>query len=123
MNKLDYIIKQLQEGRKEFSESLDELDRKDAEKLAKAKSDFKNFTSKRSTRVDKVKINIDNVGYELGKLVAVIYQADTEDGKGTKYKHDFNKRNQPRLVVTNDGLQLVIVGGRYKVNSKKGIIG
>ena len=92
-------------------------------KLKKAAKNYKDFTGKDANRVDKVKINENNVAYELGKLVAVIYSADTEDGKGTQYIHRFTKKYQPRLAVANDGKQLLIVGGRFRVNSKRGIIG
>ena len=92
-------------------------------KIKKAAKSFKDFTGNNAQSIDKIKIKENNVAYELGKLVAVIYEADTADGKGSQYIHKFSKIRQPRLAVTNDGNQLLIVGGQFKVNSKRGIIG
>lgn len=47
----------------------------------------------------------------VGKLCAIIYEADGEEGK--PYLHDFKTTDRPDLFVSSDGQQAYIVAGRY----------
>lgn len=90
-------------------------------KIGRASRAVQAFTGKKENEIkfDKTNLPHDNVGYELGKLIGVIYQADTEDGVDSRYIHRFKKKNCPSLVVLDNG-SLAICGGKYHV-TKHGI--
>ena len=97
------------------------LDNDKREKVKRASRAFEKFTDNPVKKIDKVKKPNYDVAYELGKLVGVVYEADTIDGRATKYQHVFSKKSQPRLAVSHDGKQLIIIGGLYNVN-ERGIV-
>lgn len=48
----------------------------------------------------------------FGELDAVEYTT-VRDGAEERYRHKFRAADKPLIAVTPDGLQLVLVGGRY----------
>ena len=50
--------------------------------------------------------------FDMGTLDAVCYTT-VRDGRTEKYIHEFAKRDRPRLCVSPDGAQIIIVGGAY----------
>jgi hypothetical protein len=56
-------------------------------------------------------------GWEMGPVVGIAYQAK-RDGVTKEYFHEFSKAARPKLVSQDDGRQLYIDGGRYKVTER-----
>lgn len=84
-------------------------------RAAKAYTDF---TGHLPDSVQYAQLDDDPVaGYRLGRAEGVAYEA-TRDGKKERYFHEFSKRSRPDLVVKDDGSQLYITGGRYKVGPR-----
>ncbi len=68
-----------------------------------------------------VQINTDyEVGYVLGEMPELHYIAE-RDGEVFHFHHEFKAASRPLLVVSFDGKQLMIAGGRYDVTDR-GII-
>jgi len=65
-----------------------------------------------------VKINPDyDVGYMLGEIPELHYIAE-RDGEVFHFEHKFKKHSRPLLIVSHDGKQLMIAGGRYNVTDR-----
>ena len=56
------------------------------------------------------------VALQIGRLIAVAY-----DTGARKYVHRFRKNAQPLLIASNEGKQLLIVGGKFRFTDR-GII-
>lgn len=66
----------------------------------------------------KVKITTDyDVGYALGEIPELHYIAE-RDGEVFHFHHEFNEASRPLLIVSFDGKQLMIAGGRYNVTDR-----
>jgi hypothetical protein len=84
-------------------------------RAAKAYTDFTGDLPRQSTTVQ-----LDDepaAGYRLGSLVGVAYEA-TRDGITDKYFHRFARGARPDLVAKDDGSQLYITRGAYKVGRR-----
>lgn len=67
-----------------------------------------------------VEVQIDTgyeVGYVLGQMPELHYIAE-RDGKVYHFHHKFKAASRPLLVVSFDGKQLMIAGGRYDVTDR-----
>ena len=65
-----------------------------------------------------VQINPDyDVGYVLGEIPEIHYIAE-RDGKTYHFDHKFKAASRPLLIVSFDGKQLAIAGGRYHVTDR-----
>jgi len=58
-----------------------------------------------------------DVGYVLGEIPEIHYIAE-RDGELFQFHHAFNESSRPLLVVSFDGEQLIIAGGRYSVTDR-----
>jgi len=88
---------------------------KHTKRAAKA---FEDFTGHRASKLRAVRLPDENVaGWEMGPVVGIAYQAK-RDGKTQQYFHEFKKEARPRLVSQDDGKQLYIEGGKYKVTDR-----
>ena len=68
--------------------------------------------------IHKVKIpNIPKTVAVFGELDAIEYTT-VRDGKTELYRHEFGYKSKPLFCVSPDGKQILIVGGRYKVNDR-----
>lgn len=86
-------------------------------RAAKAYTDF---TGEPPRQISTVQLDDKpTAGYRLGSLVGVAYEA-TRDGRTDQYFHRFAKGARPDLVAKDDGSQLYITRGAYKVG-KRGI--
>lgn len=91
-------------------------------KIAQAKRRFSAFNDgAKKPHVTALQKPKDDVTYALGRLVAVVYEADTSDGNNSRYIHEFSSKSQPHLAVSFDGKQLYILGGGYIVD-ERGIV-
>lgn len=52
-------------------------------------------------------------GLTIGKCLGIIYET-VRDGKREAYKHEFKRSAQPRLAVSSNGKQLMLIGGHYQ---------
>ena len=64
----------------------------------------------------KFKANYD-VGYVLGEIPELHYIAE-RDGEVFHFDHKFKEASRPLLIVSFDGKQLMIAGGRYNVTDR-----
>lgn len=60
------------------------------------------------------------VGVCIGDLDGVLYTT-VRDGRVEKYIHKFAKADKPLFVVSPDGKQLLLIGGRYTF-TERGIV-
>lgn len=82
---------------------------------------FEEFTGRKPAKVRQEKLDTGPVvGWEMGPLVGVAYEA-VRDGKKDRYFHEFAEKSRPRLVAREDGRQLYIAGGKYKV-TERGVV-
>ena len=86
-----------------------EIDRAD-EKLSA-------FSGHRATHSQVFKQKPFKAGFALGDLTAVEYRAK-RDGETHVYRHQFKKSSQPLLSVSDDGNQLAILGGEFRVTER-----
>ena len=58
-----------------------------------------------------------SVGVVIGDIDGVLYTT-VRDGKREHYKHDFAASDKPLFVVSPDGRQLMLIGGRYRFTAR-----
>ena len=58
-----------------------------------------------------------DVGYVLGEIPELHYIAE-RDGETFHFHHTFKTDSRPLLIVSHDGKQLMIAGGRYQVTDR-----
>jgi len=86
--------------------------------LSKAQRAFSAFTGHRAKKAYSAPLDEGAVaGYRMGSMVGVAYEA-TRDGKTERYFHEFKKAARPDLVAKDDGQQLFITGGKYRVTNR-----
>lgn len=86
--------------------------------LSRASKAYEDFTGAKPAKLKKTKLdNRDVSGWQMGPMVGAAYEA-TRDGKTQRYFHEFKKSARPNLVARDDGRQLYIEGGRYKVTDR-----
>lgn len=87
-------------------------------KRLRAAKAYADFTGAVPTRSYAVQLDDKPVaGYRLGSLLGVAYEA-TRDGRKERYFHEFGPAARPDLAVKDDGSQLYITRGRYKVTDR-----
>ena len=87
----------------------------DTRKAVHAFKEFSGHTPKR-VRVSRLEDH-PVTGWEMGPVVGIAYEAK-RDGETERYFHEFKKSARPRLVSRDDGKQLYLDGGRYKVTDR-----
>jgi hypothetical protein len=79
---------------------------------------FEDFTGETPTKLTRSRLpDHDVTGWKMGPMVGVAYEA-RRDGQVKQYFHEFKKSARPNLVAQDDGRQLYIEGGRYKVTDR-----
>lgn len=73
---------------------------------------YEDFTGQEADEIAEVQFKLPKVAIMVGKLEAVVYTT-TRDGETEKYIHEF-ENNAPILAVSDDGRQLLIIGGNYE---------
>lgn len=91
-------------------------------KISPAKKLITAFTGAKITDIGRRAVNLAQHGtlVELGMLEGVVYTA-LENMQEKKFIHQFKKGARPTLAVSDDGLQLYILDGKYEV-SYRGIV-
>lgn len=79
---------------------------------------FKDFKGEAPTKLRRARLpDKPVVGWQMGPMVGVAYEA-RRDGKVSQYFHEFKKSARPNLIAQDDGRQLYIQGGRYRVTDR-----
>lgn len=87
-------------------------------RIKKAAKAYEDFSGHKPSKIRRSKLPDENVtGWEMGPVIGVAYEA-TRDGETKPYFHEFKKTARPRLVARDDGRQLYIDGGKYKVTER-----
>jgi hypothetical protein len=78
---------------------------------------FEDFTGHEAESVIKTHFTPPRRGLVVGQLDLIGYRVKRDgvnDDRMTRYAHTFRKKSRPLLAVSEDGKQLLIVGGRYE---------
>lgn len=79
---------------------------------------FEEFTGRKPRHVKASRLaGQDVVGWGMGPVVGIAYEA-VRDGQKSRYFHEFDKSSRPDLVASDDGRQLYITGGQYRVTDR-----
>lgn len=84
------------------------MSRKESEKW------FEEFTGHEVDGVKKINFKMPKVVGVVGRIHSICYEA-TRDYETELYEHEFKENNAPTLAVSDDGRQLMILGGHYVV--------
>jgi hypothetical protein len=92
-----------------------------ARKVAQARKLYEKFTGDEASAVGSVEVSdTPKVGVLIGQIDGVLYTT-VREGVTEKYIHKFKKSARPMFVVSPDGKQLFMVGGRYDF-TERGIV-
>lgn len=89
-------------------------------KVKKGVGLYGKFREENPEQVREVSFPVPEVIIEIGTLDTVEYTT-RRGGKVECYRHEFAQRSKPMLAVSEDGKQLMIIGGRYKF-TERGIV-
>lgn len=85
---------------------------------SRAQKGYEAFTGYKPKYVDRKELDSKSVaGYKMGPIVGIAYEAD-RDGEKSQYFHKFKKSARPDLVARDDGKQLYVTGGNYKITDR-----
>jgi len=91
------------------------------EDVRKAARLYERFSGHEAEVTERLTVKpLPKVAVDVGDLDAVMYTT-VRDGRVEKYIHKFAARDKPRLCVTPDGKQILIVGGHYTF-TERGIV-
>lgn len=89
-------------------------------RAAKAVTLYRGFRESEPRDQERWDLPADTVGVKMGLCVGIIY-ATTIRGKKEKFIHEFRRDAAPVLAVGEDGTQLYLLGGKYRV-TERGIV-
>ncbi len=81
---------------------------------------YEDFRDKTPKKIGVVQIKLPKAAAVIGYLEAVDYRT-THNGKTELYQHSFEPGSRPLLAVSEDGKQLLLLGGRYQF-TEQGIV-
>lgn len=82
--------------------------------IAQARKLFEDFTGHTVTEITRLDLPpTPKVGLAVGTCDGILYTTE-RDGKIEKYIHTFKKNARPLFAVSHDGLQLLLIGGKYE---------
>ena len=74
---------------------------------------YEDFTGHPATEIELYKVKWPKTGLKIGKCLGIMYET-VRDGRVEAYVHEFKPTAQPQLVVSSNGKQLMLIGGRYR---------
>lgn len=81
---------------------------------------YEDFREASPKSIGAVRVKVPKAVACIGYVEAIDYRT-THGKKLTLYRHDFLPGSRPLLAVSSDGLQLLLLGGRYKF-TRQGIV-
>lgn len=82
---------------------------------------YERFSGHEAEEIGRIKVKpMPKVGVAIGECDGILYTT-MRDGKVEKYIHKFNRADKPVFVVSEDGKQLFLIGGRYTF-TERGIV-
>jgi hypothetical protein len=94
---------------------MDPVTRLKAYRAAKA---YKDFTGEKASKISTRRLDaVDQAGYRMGSVVGIAYEA-RRDGERAQYFHRFKTKSRPDLISRDDGKQIYIEGGSYKITDR-----
>lgn len=79
---------------------------------------FANFTGEAATPAGYVQFpKAPKVAVVIGSIDGILYST-VRDGVPEKYKHEFKAGDRPSFVVSADGKQIWLIGGRYRFTAR-----
>lgn len=85
--------------------------------LAQAARLFEGFRERDVGRLKTHRVRVPDVAVAIGKLTAAEY-VTTHGAKRVRYRHEFKPHAAPELLVTPDGRQLLILGGKFRFTAR-----
>ena len=74
---------------------------------------YKAFTGHGVTKAAQVELpEAPRVGLAIGPCIGIMYET-VRDGRREKYIHRFRKGSQPLVVVSADGVSVLLLGGAF----------
>ena len=92
----------------------------DAAEVERAMVAFENFTGAEVTHLDTFEVSPVRAAWAMGPVVSLSYMA-TRDGNTYEFVHKFKEHCRPLLAASQDGNQLLILGGGYSI-TERGIV-
>lgn len=89
-------------------------DNRDVDRAVKALEDF---TGHEVKRLERYELPNGRAGFALGPVPEMHYIA-TRDGETAHYVHKFAARSRPLLVASDDGANLYLLGGAFRVTDR-----
>lgn len=89
--------------------------------VKRAASLFERFTGHEAEVLGVCKVpDLPRVGVVVGECDGVLYTT-VRDGKVERYIHEFAKADRPQLVISPNGRQMYLIGGRFTF-TERGIV-
>lgn len=88
--------------------------------IEKAARRFTRFTGHSADHLESVDFQIPRAVAVIGECDGILYTT-VRDGVQESYIHEFKGEARPLLCASEDGTQLLLVGGRYKF-TERGIV-
>lgn len=90
-------------------------------RIRRAANLYERFSGHEALECGRIKVRaMPDVGVAIGKVDGILYTT-VRDGVIEKYIHKFHKGDEPLFVVSPDGKQLLMVGGRFDF-TERGIV-
>ena len=81
-------------------------------KITRAIKLFEKFRDQKAKYIDEIDYEIPTVAVSIGPCDAIEYTT-IRAGKKELYRHEFAKQSRPLLCSTDDGKQLLLIGGNF----------
>jgi hypothetical protein len=78
---------------------------------------YERFTGHYADEAQRVNFKVPRAVAEIGTCDGILYTT-VRDGKTEHYKHEFAATDKPLMCVSEDGRQLLLIGGRYKFTAR-----
>jgi hypothetical protein len=81
---------------------------------------FESFREKKPKRIKRIVLDVPRAVALIGKVDFIGYTT-THGKKIKRYQHDFAAGSRPTLCISADGLQILLIGGRFRFD-ERGIV-
>jgi len=81
-------------------------------KIVRAIKLFEKFRDQKAQYIDEIDYDVPVVALSIGPCDAIEYTT-VRAGNTELYRHEFDKKSRPLLCSTEDGKQLLLIGGNF----------